>query len=215
MKYPRTRYPGVCMDSGTEKAVLWWDRALTYMAIAISSWRQITSEVLFRFGDQVATSEGILRIRITVPGHVFMVLDCLVARAYATLLLGLDFTHTLCITPHFRRSFLKLDNPPWKFPLGNMERHVFGSPQSLFEKGGPAATNRNGEMSYLWGLSKALPNFAGDISISPSQLGKEVCTAEPVGPSTGFGLCRNYAGKYYKIIRPMSPIATVVQSRPF
>lgn len=131
VRYPHTNWAGLCVDSGAEQTVVGLNEAWAYSTCAQLPWHLRPSPGVFRFGDNVTKSEGIMKIRILVRGHGFLMLDGHVVRADAPLLLGLDVLRLCRLTLDFRKIFIASTNPPWELPLTYAVSHALVSRDAL------------------------------------------------------------------------------------
>lgn len=97
-RYPQTEWAGFCVDSTSGRTVVAWDQAIAYTMSARVPWCILPSSVVIHFGDNLATSKGIMLIRLAFLGQGWIVLDCHVDAADVPLLLGLDVLRTIGLT---------------------------------------------------------------------------------------------------------------------
>lgn len=135
-RYPQAVWAGVCLDSGAERTMMAWAQSREYISDARLPWKLRASPVMFRFGDNLVTSTGIMEIRIPVPGHGFMIVNCHVVRSDVPILLGLDAVRALGLVMDFGRNIIRSINRSWTLPFVYISVHALWSPDCLFESQG-------------------------------------------------------------------------------
>lgn len=114
-----------------------WNQAITHSEHAGTQCHLQESSVVFRYGDNLAASRGIMSIRLQVPGHFFMVLDCHVVMADVPFLLRLDVLRAFGLRLDFNRDCLSSASPPWSLPLHYVSDHAFVILSSIFTNDSP------------------------------------------------------------------------------
>lgn len=104
--YPHTNWAGICVESGAEPSVVACNQALTYVFPAVLDWNLRPSTVQLRFGDNLAKFNGILSIRLPMPGEGFSIMDGHVVWEDVPLLHGIDVMRAVGLSLNFRNSFL-------------------------------------------------------------------------------------------------------------
>lgn len=129
--YPHTRWAGVCVDSSAELKVVGCNEVFPYLRSAGLRWTLRLFIVQLRFRENLTQSEGVLSIRVLVPGQGFMLLEGHVFSTEVPLFLGLDVLRASGLSRDFRKNFLSSSDPPWRLPMTYTAGHAFISSHAL------------------------------------------------------------------------------------
>jgi hypothetical protein len=123
----KNSFYGAALDTGAERSVVGWRQARIYCKMMNSRMVLLSSNRIFRFGDQTCRSLGSLHIKVPVPtGTMDIYVD--VVEPNVPLLLGLD------LLDRHRLQFLTLTNElehipvygaSWRLPVTRKGGHGF------------------------------------------------------------------------------------------
>lgn len=90
LRYSPNMWAEICVDSGIERTVTGWYKAVACISIFYHPWHLSPSAVHFRFGKHVVLREGVITVDLPAPGGHSLALEYRVLKTCVPFLLGLD-----------------------------------------------------------------------------------------------------------------------------
>ena len=121
----RTKFHGVCIDTGAQASVVGEKQAKAYCREVGITFKTSPSRSEFKFGDGTFKSKGKIKVRIPTPDGSFIEIDIDVVEADVPMLLGIDVMDRERIVANNVTNYAVQEDGRWKMPLIRKFGHMY------------------------------------------------------------------------------------------